>query len=153
MFGRVYRRIKVIIFKIFNPRYSKLVLFDIPKIYYKKRLSIGQNTHINDQVFINAAGGVTIGKNSVISHGVTIVSTGLETSKWVGRNPKEDIHVAKSISIGENVWLGANVTVCAGVSIAKDSIIGAGAVVTGDLSEEGCLYGGIPARKIKELKR
>lgn len=41
----------------------------------------------------------------------------------------------KTITIGENVWLGANVTVLPVVTIGKNSIIGAGSVVTGNIPE------------------
>ena len=151
MIGRIYRRIKTSCFKILFPRFSSAVLYEIPKVYFKERLNLGTKVHINDCVFINAVGGVTIGNYAVLSHGVTIVSTGLDTALWVRRAVEEDNHIAKPIIIGDNVWVGANVTICAGVTVAKNSIIAAGAVVSKDLLEEGCLYGGIPAKKIKEL--
>ena len=97
-------------------------------------------------------GGVTIGNYDVLSHGVTIVSTGLDTSEWIDRVEDEDRHIDNSVVIGDNVWVGSNVTICAGVIIAKNSIIAAGAVVTKSLTEEGCIYGGVPARVIKRLK-
>lgn len=152
MIGRIYRKIKTIIFKLIFPRFKSTVLYEIPRVYFKNNLKLGKRIHINDNVFINAAGGVTIGNYVVLSHGVTIVSTGLDTSKWINRRADEDIHINKPIIIGDNVWVGANVTICSGVIIAKNSIIAAGAVVTRDLLEEGCLYGGIPAKKIKRLE-
>jgi len=151
MIGRIFRKIKTTVFKLFNPRFSKTVLFEVPRVYYKKRLTLGRKIHINDNVFINAVGGVTLGDYCVLSHGVTIVSTGLDTATWTSRTEDHDSHIDKPIVIGDNVWLGANTVVCAGVTIAKNSIVGAGAVVTKDLTEEGCLYGGVPARKIREL--
>lgn len=151
MVGRIYRRIKTTLFKLLFPRFSSAVLYEVPKVYFKKRLKIGKKVHINDDVFINAVGGVTLGNYDVISHGVTIVSTGLNTDKWIDRIEDEDDHIDKPIVIEDNVWIGANVTICAGVTIAKNSIIAAGAVVTKDLCEEGCIYGGVPAKKIKEL--
>lgn len=42
---------------------------------------------------------------------------------------------AKPINIGENVWIGANATVLSGVTIGKNSVIGAGSVVTKDIPE------------------
>ena len=153
MIGRIYRRIKTTIFKIINPRFSSSLLYEVPKVYFKNRLEIGKNVHFNDNVFINAVGGVYLGNNDVLSHGVTIISTGLDTREWIGRDKDEDNHINKPIKIGDNVWICANVTICPGVTIARDSIVAAGAVVTKDLKEERCLYGGIPAKKIKELRR
>lgn len=152
MIGRIYRKIKTSLFKLIFPRFSSAVLYEVPRVYFKNRLKLGEKVHINDNVFINAVGGVTIGNYNVLSHGVTIVSTGLDTSKWISRREDEDNHINDPIVIGDNVWIGANVTVCSGVKIAKNSIIAAGAVVTRDLLEEGCLYGGIPAKRIKRLE-
>ena len=152
MIGRIYRKIKTTLFKLFFPRFRSTVLYEVPRVYFKNRLTIGDKVHINDNVFINAVGKVTIGNYDVLSHGVTIVSTGLDTSKWVERVKDEDNHVDQPIVIGDNVWIGSNVTVCAGVTIAPNTIIAAGAVVNKSLTEENCIYGGIPAKKIKELK-
>lgn len=151
MVGRIYRKIKTSVFKLVFPQFFYAVLYEIPRVYFKKRLKLGKKVHINDNVFINAVGNVTIGDACVLSHGVTIISTELDTSKWVGRTGDEDNHINKSINIGKNVWVCANVTICSGVYIAEDSIIAAGAVVTSDLTEKGCLYGGIPAKLIKRL--
>ncbi|WP_289960211.1 acyltransferase [Faecalibaculum rodentium] len=152
MVGRVYRKIKTTIFKLLFPRFKSAVLYEVPRIYFKNRLTLGEKVHINDNVFINAVGTVSIGNYNVLSHGVTIVSTGLETSKWVRRVEDEDNHIDKPIVIGDNVWIGTNATICAGVMIAPNTIIAAGAVVNKNLTEEYCIYGGVPAKKIKELK-
>lgn len=151
MIGRIYRKIKTTVFKFIFPRFSHAVLYETPRVYFKKRLTLGKKVHINDNVFINAVGNVSIGNYCVLSHGVTILSTGLDTSKWVDRIEDQDTHIDKPITIADNVWIGANVMICSGVSIAKNCIIAAGAVVTADLSEEGCLYGGVPAKRIKYL--
>ena len=152
MVGRIYRKVKTTLFKIIFPRFSQAVLYEVPRVYFKKRLKLGRMVHINDNVFINAVGYVTIGDACVLSHGVTIISTELDTQKWAERRVDEDIHVDRPISIGNNVWLCANVTICSGVNIADNSIVAAGAVVTSDLEETGCLYGGIPAKLIKRLE-
>ena len=153
MVGRIYRRIKTICFKVLFPKFMSAVLYEVPRVYYKSRLKLGEKVHINDCVFINAVGGVTIGDYSVLSHGVTIVSTGLDTTRWIGRIEDEDNHINKPIIIGDNVWVGANVTICAGVNIAKDSIIAAGAVVNKNLDVPGALYAGVPAKLIKRLDK
>ena len=152
MVGRIYRKFKTTLFKILFPQFSQAILYEIPRVYYKKHLKLGKEVHINESVFINAVGKVTIGDACVLSHGVTIVSTELDTKKWMERTVSEDIHIDRPINIGKNVWLCANVTICAGVNIADSSIVAAGAVVTSDLKEPGCLYGGIPAKLIKRLE-
>ena len=151
MVGRIYRKIKTSLFKIIFPQFSQAVLYEVPRVYFKKRLTLGKNVHINDNVFINAVGKVNIGDACVLSHGVAIISTELDTTKWVERTENKDIHIDRPINVGKNVWLCANVTICSGVNIADHSIVAAGAVVVSDLKEPGCLYGGIPAKLIKRL--
>lgn len=51
--------------------------------------------------------------------------------------------------IGADCWIGARSTIMAGVKIGDGSIIAAGSVVTKDV-EPYSIYGGVPARKIKD---
>lgn len=55
----------------------------------------------------------------------------------------------KKTVIGSDVWIGARSTIMTGVTIGDGVIIAAGSVVTKDLDSFG-IYGGIPAKKIKE---
>jgi acetyltransferase-like isoleucine patch superfamily enzyme len=54
------------------------------------------------------------------------------------------------VVIEENVWLGARVTVLPGVTIGRDSVIGAGSVVTENIAPR-TVAAGIPARVIRTL--
>lgn len=49
------------------------------------------------------------------------------------------------VEIGENVWLCRNVTICPGSKIGNNTIVAAGAVVTGEFPD-GVLLGGVPAQ-------
>ena len=53
------------------------------------------------------------------------------------------------IKIGNDVWIGNNVTLVEGVTIGDGAAVVAGAVVTKDV-EPYAVYGGVPARKIKD---
>jgi len=57
---------------------------------------------------------------------------------------------AEPIAIGDNVWLGGGAIVCPGVTIGKDTVVGAGAVVTRDLPA-GVVAAGVPARVLREI--
>lgn len=151
MLGRSWRKIRILLFQLLVPQFRNVILYDIPKVYFKKRLVIGRKVHINDCVFINAVGNVKIGDYSVISHGVSIISTANDPTRWVDRIEDEDIHVNKKIEIGKNVWICTNAIICSGVKVADNSIVGAGSVVTKSLLEPACLYAGVPAKKIKKL--
>jgi acetyltransferase-like isoleucine patch superfamily enzyme len=52
--------------------------------------------------------------------------------------------------IEENVWIGAGVTVLPGCAIGKNSVVGAGSVVTKSIPANE-VWAGIPARKIREI--
>lgn len=54
------------------------------------------------------------------------------------------------VHICENVWLGMNVTVLKGVTIGRNSIVGAGSVVTKDIPEN-VVAAGNPCKVIKQL--
>lgn len=57
----------------------------------------------------------------------------------------------KPIVIEDNVWLCINVMVMKGVTIGKNSIIGAGSIVTNDIPAN-VIAAGIPCRVIKDMK-
>ena len=56
------------------------------------------------------------------------------------------------IHIGNRVWIGANATILKGVNIGEGAIISAGAVVNKNVPPFE-IWGGVPARRIKSLKR
>lgn len=50
--------------------------------------------------------------------------------------------------IGHDVWIGANVLIIEGVKIGNGAIIASGSVVNRDVPDY-CIYGGVPAKKIR----
>ena len=132
--------------------YKRVQIQGIPKLGNIKRLSLGYDVTINDNVYIQCVGGVKIGDCCTISYGSTILSSGLQSDDYTNICMcKYREHVLQTVEIGDGVWLGANVTVCPGVKIAPRIIVGAGAVVSKDLEKEGWLYAGVPAKPIKPL--
>lgn len=67
------------------------------------------------------------------------------------KNSEGKIRYAKPVVIEDGVWLGGNVTVWGGVTIGKNSIIGAGSVVTADIPENVIAVGN-PAKVIKKIE-
>ena len=57
----------------------------------------------------------------------------------------------RSTKIGNHVSIGTNATILP-VSICDHVVVGAGSVVTKDITEPG-IYAGNPAKKIRELKK
>ena len=66
-------------------------------------------------------------------------------------NNGKRINPSASISISDHVWVGQKVIITKGVYIAKDCVIGAGAVVTKDIPEYS-VAAGVPAKVVKSRK-
>lgn len=63
-----------------------------------------------------------------------------------GYYPSEDV------IIEDDVWIGANAVLLAGVRVGRHSVIAAGSVVTKSV-DPFSVYGGVPARKIREIPK
>lgn len=111
-------------------------------------LELNNNISIHPFVYIDATGGVEIGNDVSIANHTTILST--EHCYSDRKIPIKDQGVIiKKTIITNNVWIGAGVRVLAGSVIKTGVIIAAGAVVKNEL-QENTIYGGVPAKKIKE---
>lgn len=92
---------------------------------------------------------VTIGNFTMIAHNVMIL--GGDHIYQVAGTPTvfAGRPITKPTTIGDDVWVGAGSIIMAGVTIEDGAIIAAGSVVTKDV-EAYCIYGGNPAKKIKD---
>jgi acetyltransferase-like isoleucine patch superfamily enzyme len=125
-------------------------------LWAKHTIKTGDNFYIGkfSQIECNAE----IGDNVIIANHVGLVGKydhnyqqiGVPTRlssqirekeyNWKGLNEK--------IIIGDDVWIGYGSIILSGVKIGQGSIISAGSVVTSDV-EPFSIYGGVPAKKIK----
>lgn len=67
----------------------------------------------------------------------------------IRRRPEDGV-VSKTVIIKKGCWIGMGSMILPGVTIAEGCIIAAGAVVTKSTDPNG-LYGGNPAKRIKDL--
>lgn len=131
---------------------SRCQLNGIPTIYAIDKLDIGKDVSLNSGIVIQCSGGVQIGNRVTISRDVLILTVGLDTDNWLENSSKKyRDHVKKPVVISDGVWVGARAVLCPGSYIAKNSIVAAGAVVSGRLEEENAIYGGVPAKFIKKI--
>jgi len=109
-------------------------------------LKIGKYCLITPGVRIMAAESIEIGDACMFAHGAYI-----SDADWHGiYDRSEPVGNTKPIILKDNVWIGDSAIVCKGVTIGKNSIIGAGAVVTKDVPENS-IYAGNPAKLVKKL--
>ncbi|MEQ8818773.1 MAG: sugar O-acetyltransferase [Sumerlaeia bacterium] len=113
----------------------------------------GTHIHAGDNFYMNS-GGVILDVCEVrIGHGVMC---GPGVHLYTATHPLDPAVRASGlengapIAIGDNVWLGGGVIVCPGVTIGRDTVVGAGAIVTRDLPA-GVLAAGNPARVLRPI--
>ena len=130
---------------------SNLRVLGIPELYSVENISIGNNCRINDRVFINARSGVNLGDDVTLSYGCKLISTGYKLDEWILTGEK--VHFEdKPINIGNHCWIGTDAIILPGVNITGEYVvIGAGAVVTKDITEDKVVVAGNPARIVKKI--
>ena len=114
-----------------------------PFVEIQKSVAIGERTKIQSHAFICEL--VTIGHDCFIGHGVMFINdlfssggpAGGDKTKW------------KTTTVGSGVSIGSNATILP-VTICDNVVIGAGAVVTKDISRPG-IYAGNPARYLRGI--
>ncbi|MEO8087597.1 MAG: acyltransferase [Bacteroidota bacterium] len=116
-----------------------------PFVEIQKGVVIGTKTKIQSHSFICEL--VIIGNQCFISHGVMFIND-LFTDGGPAGGKQE---LWKSTKIGNHVSIGTNSTILP-VTICDNVVVGAGSVVTRDITEPG-IYAGNPAKKIRDLKK
>ena len=114
---------------------------------YGHRISIGSGTFVNyglvalDVATIAIGDDVQIGPNVQLLTPTHPIEADPRRAKWEAAEP---------ISIGDNVWLGGGVIVLPGISIGRNTVVGAGSLVTKPLPSDVVAVGN-PARVVRSL--
>ena len=114
-----------------------------PFVEIQKGAKIGKRCRIQSHAFICDL--VTIGDDCFISHGAMFIN-----DPFVTGGPAGKPELWRRTNIGNHVSIGTNATVLP-VTICDRTVIGAGAVVTKDITEPG-FYVRNPARLLRSLK-
>lgn len=114
-----------------------------PFVEIQKGVRIGARTKVQSHAFICEL--VEIGSDCFVGHGVMFVNDTFATG-GPARGRRE---LWKSTHVGDRVSIGSNATLLP-VRVCSGAVIGAGAVVTRDITEPG-VYAGNPARCIRRL--
>lgn len=115
-----------------------------PFVEIQKDVKIGKNCKVQSHAFICEL--VEIGNDCFISHGAMFINDVFAS----GGPASGDKSKWKSTKIGNNVSIGTNSTILP-VNICDDVVIGAGSVVTRDITASG-IYVGNPAKKLRDIK-
>lgn len=120
-----------------------------PPVYvdYGSHLRIGARTFVNFHCVALDVAPITIGEDCQLGPNVQLLTP---THPIEAQARRDKLEAAAPIVIEDNVWLGGGVIVLAGVRIGKNSVVGAGAVVTRDIPPNVVAVGN-PARVIKDL--
>jgi maltose O-acetyltransferase len=130
--------------------------------------AIGEDTAIRPPLYVDYGSNLTIGARSFANFGLVALDVAritigdtvqigphvqlLTPTHPVEPGPRRDKWgAAEPITIGDEVWLGGGVIVCPGVTIGKNTVVGAGAVVTRDLPANVVAVSN-PARVVRPLE-
>jgi acetyltransferase-like isoleucine patch superfamily enzyme len=114
-----------------------------PFVEIQRGVVIGKRCKIQSHAFVCEL--VTIGDDCVVSHGAMFINDLFAT----GGPALGNRELWRSTTIGNHVSIGTNSTILP-VKICDHVVIGAGSVVTKDITQSG-IYAGNPARLLRRL--
>lgn len=117
---------------------------------FGKGLKIGNNSAIGDFTHFGAPGGIEIGDDVIMGSYISFHSENhnfSDTTQLI----REQGTTSKGIKLGNNIWVGAKVTFLDGCSVGDNSVVAAGAVVTGEFPSNSVI-GGVPAKILKKIE-
>jgi putative colanic acid biosynthesis acetyltransferase WcaF len=136
--------LKAALLRLFGAKIGKnLTIKPRVSIKYPWLLSIGDNTWIGEEVWIDNLASVTIGSNACISQGALLL-TGSHNYK----KTSFDL-ITGSIILEDGAWIGAKAVVNQGITVHSHAVLTTGSIANKNL-EAYSIYQGNPAVKIRE---
>jgi maltose O-acetyltransferase len=115
----------------------------------------GQNIYIGDHVYLNVSctildcNQVRIGDHVMIGPAVQVYTAAHDIQ---AESRIQGWEVAKPVTIEDNVWIGGGAIILPGVKVERNSVVGAGAVVTRNVPANTVVAGN-PAKVIREIEQ
>lgn len=121
---------------------KKVVIHKGLEIRCGYNITIGEGTIIGDDCILDGRGTIYIGSNCNFSSRVSVYTN--------QHNVDDTLFGGESspVNICDRAWISANAVVLPGVNVGEGAVLAAGGVATKDL-ESFSVYGGVPAKKIK----
>lgn len=116
----------------------------------KGELRLGERAICGRNTTLHCHSAITLGDDVGLAERVTVTDSDHEadgSDTWFMHQPVS----ADAVVLGRNVFCATNAVVLRGTRIGANSVVAAGAVVTGGEHPSGWLIGGIPAKKLKPL--
>jgi maltose O-acetyltransferase len=143
----VHSRIRRVLLLVSGMNARDLRMFSGVRWAGSTDVTFGDSVFVNTGVLFDACAPISIGRKVHLGHDVRL----LTATHRLGPASSRAAGVAFApIRVGDGAWIGAAVTVLSGVTIGEGCVVAAGAVVVRDCEPNG-LYGGIPARRLRDL--
>ncbi len=113
-------------------------------MFRKEGMKVGSNCHIYSNIATSESYLINIGDNVTISNGVQLITHDNSICKVL----PEFTDTFGYINIGGNSFIGAKTVILPGVSLANNTVVGSGSVVTKSFTEECIVIAGNPAKKV-----
>jgi len=117
----------------------------------QKNASIGARCKISSHTFI--CEGVTIDEDVFVGHGVMFTNDLYPRAVNEDGTPQTEADWSViETRVKRRASIGSNATIMAGVTIGESALVGAGAVVTSDVTDYA-IVAGVPARVIGDVRK
>jgi acetyltransferase-like isoleucine patch superfamily enzyme len=122
--------------------FPNIVFWGGGEIILGNEVQIGDNT----MIFSSMKSGVSIGDKTLIAANCYII----DCDHQIDKNSEIICQgiISSPVNIGKGCWIGANVTILRGAIIHDGAVIGAGAVVKGEIPANAIAVG-VPAKVVK----
>lgn len=95
---------------------------------------------------------ISLGNNVTLAAGTVLLNHDYSVQVLRNLHPEDKLDKVGPIVIGNNVFVGAGTTVLPNCIIEDNTIISAGALLTGTIYKSGYVYGGVPAKPLMSLE-
>jgi acetyltransferase-like isoleucine patch superfamily enzyme len=116
-------------------------------IYGRGRIELGPGSFVGHRGTLAAHSSIVLGRGAFLAELVSV----RDHDHLVGAAPSSGIFEIQPVTIGADVWIGSKATLVRGAWIGNGTVVGANAVVRGELPPR-TVCGGIPAKVIRRIE-
>jgi acetyltransferase-like isoleucine patch superfamily enzyme len=114
------------------------------------RLTCGENVHLVNTLINVTSGFVHIEDHVFFGHNVCLLTGTHDMTRFDKERQDAYPLSGRDILIRQGAWIASNATIIGPCIVGRDAVVAVGSVVLHDV-EEGWLYAGVPARRIRPV--